>query len=107
MQVVLENKSMWAMNTLRMDWNEAVAKRLNGLNEVDELHVKAYESSANYKENMKKYHDQKIEKRAFVVGDVVLLLNSTIRLLSRKFKSWMRPFIIAKLFPHGSLDLEN
>ena len=63
MQVVLENKSMWAMNTLRMDWNEAVAKRLNGLNEVDELHVKAYESSANYKENMKKYHDQKIEKR--------------------------------------------
>ncbi len=95
------------MIKLKMDWNEVVEQRLDGLNKLDDFLLKVYEIPSIYKENMKKYHDQKIEKRAFVVGDVVLLLNSTIRLLSRKFKSWMRPFIIAKLFPHGSLDLEN
>ena len=64
---------MWAMKKLKMDWNEAMEWRLNGLNELDEFHLKAYESSSLYKEKVKKYHDQKIEKRDFVVGDLVLL----------------------------------
>ena len=33
--VELENKAMWAMKKLKMDWNKAVEKRLNGLNELD------------------------------------------------------------------------
>ena len=63
MPVELEHKSMWAMKKLKIDWNEAVEQRLNELHELDEFHLKAYESSAIYKEKMKKYHDQKIEKR--------------------------------------------
>ena len=47
------------MKKLKMDWSEAVEQRLNGLNELDEFRLKAYESSALYKENMKKYHDKK------------------------------------------------
>ena len=35
---------------------------VNWLNEIDEFFLKAYESSALYKEKMKKYHDLKIEK---------------------------------------------
>ena len=42
--------------------------RLNRLIEIDEFVLKAYESSALYKEKMKNYHDQKIEKRDFLVG---------------------------------------
>ena len=45
---------------------------MNRLNELDEFRLKAYESSSLYKEKMKKYHDQKIEKLNFVVGDLVL-----------------------------------
>ena len=60
--VELENKAMWAMKKLKMDWSEAAEQRLNGLNELDEFRLKAYESSALYKEKMKKYHDNKIEK---------------------------------------------
>ena len=63
---------MWAMKKLNMDLNEAAKQRLNQLNELDEFRLKAYESSALYKEKMKKYHDQKIEKLNFVVGDLVL-----------------------------------
>ena len=47
---------MWAMKKLKMDWNEAAEQRLNGLNELDEFLLKAYESSYLYKEKIKKYH---------------------------------------------------
>ena len=55
--VELEHKTMLAMKKLKMDWNEAVERRLNGLNELDEFRLKTYESSDLYKEKMKKYHD--------------------------------------------------
>ena len=57
-----------------MDWNEVVEQRLNGLNEIDEFNLKANKSSSLYKENMKKYHYQKIEKRNFLVGDLVFFI---------------------------------
>ena len=57
---------------------------------------------------MKKYHDQNIEKRYFVVGDLVLLLNSRLRLFPGKLKSkWTGPFLITKVFPHVAVELEN
>ena len=48
------------MKKLKMDWNKAAEQQLNGLNELDEFCLQAYESSALYKEKMKKYHDLKI-----------------------------------------------
>ena len=35
-------------------------------------------SAISYKEKMKKYHDLKIEKGEFMVGDLVLLYNSRL-----------------------------
>ena len=56
---------------------------------------------------MKKYHDLRIQKREFVVGDLVLLFNSRLRLFSRKFKSkWTWSFLINKV-SHGVVELEN
>ena len=96
--VELEHKAMWAMKKLKMDWNEAAEQRLNGLNELDEFRLKAYESSAIYKEKMKKYHDQKIEKRNFLVRDLVFLFNYRLRLFSDKLKSkWTSPYLITQL----------
>ena len=46
--VELEHKAMWAMKKLKIDWSEAAEQRLNGLNELDEFLLKAYESSALY-----------------------------------------------------------
>ena len=75
------------MKKLKMDWSEAAEQRLTGLNELDEFFLKAYEISSLYKEKMKKYHDQKIEKLDFMVGDLVLLFNSQVGLFSGKLKS--------------------
>ena len=82
MPVELEDKVMWTMKKLKMDWNEVVEQRLNGLNELYDFNLKAYESSALYKKKMKKYDDQKIDKHEFVIGDSVLLFNSRVRLFS-------------------------
>ena len=106
--VELDHKVLWAMNKLKMDWNEAVEQRRNGLNELDEFRLKAYESSVIYKEKMKKYHDQNIEKREFTVGDLVLLFNSRLCLFTGKLKfKWTEPFLITKVFPHRAVELEN
>ena len=75
---------MWAMKNLKMDWNKVVEQRLSGLNKLDEFRLEAYESSDLYKEKMKKYHDQKIEKRDFVVGNLVLLFDSRLLLFLGK-----------------------
>ena len=91
-----------------MDSTEAEEQRLNGLNELDKFRLKSYESSAIYKEKIKKYNDKKIEKREFAVGDLVLLFNSRLRLFPRKLKSkWTGPFLITKVFPHWEVELEN
>ena len=80
-------RALWAMKKLKMDWNEAPYQRLNGMNMLDEFRLKAYESSTSYKEKMKNYHDQRIEKREFAIGDLVLLFNSRLHLFLGKLKS--------------------
>ena len=57
---------------------------------------------------MKKYHDLKIKKLEFVVGDLVLLHNSRLHLFPGKLKSkWTGPYLITQLFPHGAVELET
>ncbi|XP_049342873.1 uncharacterized protein LOC125807185 [Solanum verrucosum] len=99
---------MWALKKLNLDWDAASSQRLMDMNELDEFRLRAYERSTLYKEKMKKYHDQKIEKREFVIGDLVLLFNSRLRLFPGKLKSkWTEPFRVTQVFPHGAVELEN
>ena len=57
---------------------------------------------------MKKYHDKKFEKREFMVGDLVLLFKSRLRLFPGKLKSkWAGPYLVTQLFPHGAVELET
>ena len=57
---------------------------------------------------MKKYDDQKIEKREFMVRDFVLLFNSRLRLfLSKRKSKWTSSYLVTQLFPHGPFELET
>ena len=43
-----------------------------------------------------------------MVGDLVLLYNSRLRLFSGKLKSkWTGPYLVTKLFLHGAVELET
>ena len=55
-----------------------------------------------------KYHDLKIEKREFMVGDFVLLDSSRLRWLPGKLKSkWTGPCLITQVFPCREIELET
>ena len=85
--VELEHKAMLEMKKQKMYWNAVAEQKLNGLNEIDEFRLKAYEISVLYKEEMKKYHNQNIQKRDFLVWDLVCLFNSRLLLFPGKLKS--------------------
>ena len=70
--------------------------------------MEAYENAKIYKERAKKWHDKKILKREFKPGQQVLLYNSRLKVFPGKLKcKWTRPYLITKVFPHGSLELLN
>ena len=105
--VELEHKAMWAVKKLKLDLSEAAKQRLNGLNELDEFRLKAYESSALQKEKMKKGTEQKFAKQEFVVGDLVLVDSSGVPCLPGRLKSkWTGPYLITQVFPHGAVELK-
>ncbi|XP_049405100.1 uncharacterized protein LOC125868515 [Solanum stenotomum] len=64
--------ALWAYLTayktpiaLNLDWSKTSRERVEQLNELDEFRLRLYESSAIYKEKMKKWHDARILKRDF------------------------------------------
>ncbi|GKB46615.1 hypothetical protein Tco_0897368 [Tanacetum coccineum] len=78
------------------------------MNELNEHRDQAYENSLIYKEKTKKIHDSKIKNRVFNIGDRVLLFNSQLKIFSGKLKSrWTRPFIVAQVFPYGTVKLSQ
>ncbi|XP_015164018.1 uncharacterized protein [Solanum tuberosum] len=106
--VELEHKAMWALKALDLDWTKTSKERVEQLNELDEFRFNVYESSALYKENMKKWYDAKILKREFKVGDWVLLYNSRLKLFPGKLKSkWSGPFRVTRVFTNGAIEVEG
>ena len=99
---------MWAIKKLNFDFKAAKEGRLLQLNELEELRNEAYDSSRIYKDKTKKWHDQRILRREFKVGDQVLLFNSRLRLFPRKMKSeWSGLFTVVSSTQFGAVTLRN
>ena len=82
----LEYKAMWAIKKLNCDFKANKEKRLLQMNELEELRNEAYDNARIYKDKTKKWHDQKILRKEFRVGELVLLYNSRLKLFPRKLK---------------------
>ncbi|XP_049399778.1 uncharacterized protein LOC125863833 [Solanum stenotomum] len=101
----LEHKTLWALKNLNVDWVKYTKGRVDHLNKLDEFRFREYESSTLYKERIMKWHDSKILRREFRVGDWVLLYNSRLRLFPRKIKSkWSGPFRVTRVFANGAIE---
>ena len=99
---------MWAIKKLSCDFQAAKEKRLLQMIELEELRYEAYGNARIYKENTKMWHDQKIMRREFKVGEQVLLYNSRFKLFSGKLKSkWSGPYIVVKITPFGAVTLKD
>ncbi|XP_073030693.1 uncharacterized protein [Primulina eburnea] len=83
-------------------------ERVLQLNELDEFRLDAYENAKLYKEKTKCWHDQNIVHREFVVGQLVLLYNSRLKLMSGKLRSrWSGPYTITQVFPYGTMEITS
>ena len=106
--VEVEHKAFWAIKALNMSYDDAGTKRLLDLNELEEIRRDCYENARIYKERSKHWHDSKIMRKNFEVGQMVLLFNSKLKLFAGKLKSkWSGPFEVVKVLPYGVLELKN
>lgn len=104
--VELQHKAFWATRNLNFDLKSAGEKRLLQLGELEEIRLQSYENASIYKEKTKLWHDKHIQKKAFEVGQHVLLFNSRLRLFPGKLRSrWSGPFEIVKVYPNGVCEI--
>ena len=99
---------MWAIKKMNFDCQTAKEKRLLQLNELEELRNEAYDNARIYKDKTKRWHDQKILRKEFKVGELVLPYNSRLKLCPGKLKSrWSGPFIVTTITPFGAFTLKT
>ncbi|XP_006584328.1 uncharacterized protein LOC114420536 [Glycine soja] len=67
-KVEMEHKAYWALKFLNFDEKASREHRKIQLLELEEMRLTAYESSRLYKEKVKMYHDKKLLKREFKLG---------------------------------------
>ena len=78
------------------------------LTSLDEWRSEAYESAKMFKEKVKKWHDKRILKREFNVGDKVLLYRSRFRFSPGKLLSkWEGPYHIEEVYRSGAIKINN
>ena len=92
-----------------MDFEAAGTKRKMQLSELDEWREKAYHNAKIYKERTKRWHDKRIKRKEFTLGDKVLLFNSRVKLLEHgKLQSkWEGPFRVISTLSHGAVTIQN
>nr|GMC71674.1 uncharacterized protein LOC104591032 [Ipomoea batatas] len=96
--VELEHKAYWAVKQCNMRMDETGELRKLQLQELEEIRNDAYESSRIYKEKTKAFHDQKISRKIFSIGQKVLLYHSRLKLFPGKLRSrWVGPFVVTNV----------
>jgi hypothetical protein len=100
----LKHKAFWAVKELNRDFKLAGKKRLLDLSSLDEWRNKAYGNARLFKEKVKQWHDKRIFKREFHVGEKVLLYRSRLRFFAGKLLSkWEGPYVIEKVYRSGMI----
>ena len=104
----LEYKAMWEIKKLNYDFQATKENRLLQTNELEEMRNKAYDNANIYKDKTKKWHDQRILRKEFKVGEIVLLYNSKLKLFLGKLRSrWSGPYTVISATPFKVVALRT
>ena len=98
---------MWVIKKLNFEFKAAKKERLLQLNELEELRNEAFDNARIYKDETKKWHDQKI-LRELKAGDQILLFNSRLKLFPGRLKSkWSGPYTVVGSTTFGAVTLKT
>ncbi|KAF3457430.1 hypothetical protein FNV43_RR02088 [Rhamnella rubrinervis] len=104
----LEHKAYRAIKVFNSNLDDACNLRKLQLSELEELRNDAYENSKIQKARTKAFHDKRILRKTFDVGQKVLLYNSRLHIFPEKLRSrWSGPFIVKHVYAYGAIDIEN
>jgi hypothetical protein len=104
----LKHKAYWAIKILNLDYLASGEKRILDIHKLEKICQNAYENAIIYKERTKAWHDKRIVKKDFNIGDSVLLFNSRLRLFPGKLRSrWIGPFKVSKILKSGAVEIRN
>jgi hypothetical protein len=92
-----------------MDFEATGKKRKMQLCKLEEWRGKAYHNAKLYKEGTKRWHDKRLKKKEFKLGDKLLLFNSRVKLFGHgKLRSkWKGPYKVISTSSHGAVTLQN
>ena len=78
------------------------------ISSLDEWRTQAYENAKLFKEKVKRWHDKRIQRREFKVGEHVLLYNSCFSFFAGKLLSkWEEPYIIEEVYSSRAIKINN
>jgi hypothetical protein len=102
----LKHKAYWAIKAFNSNLDNASQLRKLQINELEEIRNDAYENSRIHKAIIKEFHDKKILRKTFNVGQKVLFYNSRLHLFPEKLRSrWS--FIVKHVYSYGACDIKN
>ncbi|RDY07073.1 pol, partial [Mucuna pruriens] len=106
--VEIEHRAYWTIKKCNMVYDKAGQERKLQLQELEELRLEAYENSWIYKEKVKHFHDSRILRKEFKVGQKLLLFYSKLKHITDKLRSkWDRPFVVTNMFPYGVVEVRD
>ena len=84
--VKIEHKAYWAIRAFNSNLDDASKLWKLQINELEEIRNDAYDNLRIHKARIKDFHDKKILRKTFNVGQKVLLYNSRLHLFPEKTK---------------------
>jgi hypothetical protein len=85
--VELEHKAYWAIKAFNSNLDDASQLQKLQINKLEKIRNDVYENSRIHKARIKEFHDKKILRKTFNVGQKVLLYNSRLYLFPGKLRS--------------------